>query len=60
MLKLIIVVIKLIFYMNLRKIKQNTVKQKIIFSNKRENGDGDYKWVQVLLSSDFNKLDTYK
>lgn len=58
MLKLIIVVIKLIFYMNLRKIKQNTVKQKIIFSNKRENGDGDYKWVQVLLSSDFNKLDT--
>lgn len=58
MLKLIIVVIKLIFYMNLRKIKQNTVKQEIIFSNKRENGDGDYKWVQVLLSSDFNKLDT--
>lgn len=46
--------------MNLRKIKQNTVKQEIIFSNKRENGDGDYKWVQVLLSSDFNKLDTQK
>lgn len=39
---------------------RGTKKRENFFSNKRENGDDDCKWVQVLLSFDFNKLDTYK